>query len=136
MNCRPAKSGCKGREGICSPSSYKAIKLMLLCLKLKGFLPITPLKASLSTNPITTLLGNCPKNKFSLIAVRFPCGMVKDLTSTLRRGYFAEPSCRALMCPMRTALLGLTFRQYKLTSFKETLKFPSPCKQKKCSWIE
>jgi hypothetical protein len=44
------------------PPTFSATKLILKCLKSKGIFVIVPFKASLSTQPITSLFGNYPKN--------------------------------------------------------------------------
>ena len=41
-------------------------------------------------------VGNCPKNKFSLVMLRFPVGTVKLLTFTCGSGYFVVLCCKAL----------------------------------------
>ena len=76
---------------------------------------------SLSTSSITIRVGNCPQNKFSLVTLPFPVGMVKLLISTCLRRYFAVACCKAFAWASCVAGFGFTLRTNKVASFKEDL---------------
>src|SRR5678815_836066 len=80
-----------------------------------------PLNASLSTQPITSLVGNCPEKRLSCEASRLPLGMVKVLQMTLRIGNFTFPRSRAFACARNTEGLSFTFLTYSLHSRIRTL---------------
>src|SRR6218665_938367 len=121
MYCRWAKFISRGFTECCWPSRYILSCERFICLKLYGFFLYDPLKASLSTHPMTILVGNCPVNKLLWVASRLPPGMVKVLHTTLRIGNFALPTSTAFACARNTDGLSFTFRTYNLHSKIRTL---------------
>src|SRR6218665_1081362 len=92
MYCPWAKFISRGFTECCWPSRYILSCERFMCLKLYGFFLKEPLNASLSTHPMTILVGNCPVNKLSWVSSRLPPGMVKVSHTTLRMRNFALPA--------------------------------------------
>ena len=97
------------------PSTTKQAWFRAICAKLKGGLVQDPKKASLFTRPMITLVGICPVNRASMLAVLAPAAKVKCLVTTWASGYldpdvvrtFSRCSCSEAatltLCTSRTA---------------------------------
>src|SRR6218665_3876740 len=109
MYCRVAKFISSGFTECCWPSRYTLSWDRPICLKLNGFLVYEPLNASLSTHPMTILVGNWPVKRLSCEASRLPAGMVKVLQIVLLMGNFTFPTSNAFACARNTDGLSLTF---------------------------
>ena len=89
---------------------------------------MSPLKALLSIIPITNRLGNCPRNKFSWLAILLPLGTEKTLVSTRLTGYLAVIRSKPLMWSNWTEGSTLTLRTKRDTS--SIFTWPSPMRLK------
>src|SRR6218665_4229744 len=120
MYCPWAKFISRGFTECCWPSRYILSCERFMCLKLYGFFLKEPLKASLSTHPMTILVGNCPVNKLSWVASILPPGMVKVLHTSHTRLFEWE----TLHCLLRELLHVRETRMDLALPFAHTTYIP------------